>query len=165
MIILLICFSLPIIGSCINPPESNNTKPVFSKILEEEGIDSYNIPVFLVKLALNFSDESESIMPLFKGSRSISLAILDDHRHNYLQSYKRICNSLELSSYSDLVNIIDSDSRITIKALLHESIIRELVVLIHDKDNFVAISMTGRINPRDIAEAITKLNKSKKCEL
>jgi hypothetical protein len=166
LIILTIFLTIPLIGSCTHSFKVSYSKPLFSLILEDEGIDSYHIPVFLVKFALWFSEDSESIVPLFKGSRTINLAVFEktDIDRKCSDCYNRICKSLESSSYCDLIKIIDSDSRITIKALLNESIIRELVVLIHDNDNFVAISMTGRIDPKSIAETIAKLNKYKEGE-
>jgi hypothetical protein len=161
----ILCSVFPILVISSNPAAVRNTKPIFSKILEEEGIDSYNVPVFILKFALSFSEDSKSILPLFKGSHSVSIAICEKHERYYSDSFKRVCRSLDSSSYCDLVKIVDAKSKITIKALLVDNIIRELVVLINDSNDFVAVSMTGKIDPKSIANAITELNKPKEHEL
>jgi len=158
---LIICSLLPIIGRSINLPDELNTRPKLMHILEREGIDSYKIPAFLVRFALNFCDESKEILPLFRGSHSISIAICENESRQYDESYNRICKSLDQSSYLNFVDIIDRDSRITIKALLKDEVIREIVALIRDHDSFIAVSMAGTIDPKSIAETITKLNRHK----
>ena len=157
--IILISMLLPMVGLSSNHPDNQNTKPRFANILESEGIDNYQIPTFLVKFAINFCDESDDILPFFKGSRSVNIAICEGNPRKYDESFKRICKSLELLSYQNFVEIIDGDSKITIKALFNDKIIRELVILIHDNDSFVAVSMNGRIDPKNIAESVKNLNK------
>ena len=104
---------------------TNSTKPVLSNLLDNEGIDSYHIPAFLIKYVLRVSDEADEIQPLFNGARFINIAICDNDKKDYSVSYKRVCKGLDLSSYLNLVDIVDNKSKITIKALLSDDLIRE----------------------------------------
>lgn len=161
LLILTIVSVLPLIALSMNPPEVTNTKPVLSSLLQGEGIDCYHIPAFLVKFVLSTSDDAEDIQPLFNGTRFINIAVCDIGVKDYSESYNCVCRGLDLSSYINLVDIVDNTSKITIKALLNNDFIKELVILIKDEDSFIAMSMTGKIDPNSIASTIAKLNKTK----
>jgi len=165
ILILSLITILPLIVLSTNPPEVKNTKPVLSNLLGREGIESYRIPVFLVKFVLSFSDQAEELQPLFSGARFINIAVCENADKDYTESYKRVCKGLELSSYINLVDIVDHKSKITIKALFSNDLIRELVILVRDDDNFIAMSIIGKIDPNSIADEIKKLSKTKSNEL
>lgn len=158
IIILIVITLIPCISIGLNPFGPEKTKPVFSKIIESEGIDSYRIPTFLIRFALNFDEEGQQLMPLFNGSRFINFAISENNNVENEQSYLRLRNQLDKSSYKSLIDIVDKDAKLSIKALVDNNIIREFVILINDENSLIAISMTGKINLHEIAESIAKLN-------
>jgi len=88
------------VGLSIKPPEVKNVKPVFSEIIKGEDIKCYQIPTFLVKFVFSFTDESEMIQPLFKGSRFIDIAVCNNDTRRSDECY--ICYGLDLSSYLNL---------------------------------------------------------------
>jgi len=161
IIIVLIVFIQPLVGLSNNFHDFASEKPVFTKILENEGIESYRIPAFIVRFVLKNSDESDEITPFLKGCRSINLAICENDVKDFKKSYMLICKRLTESSYVNLVDINDGESNISIKSLFKGEMISELVILIVDNDEFVSVSMTGTIDPKEISDAIVKLNKSK----
>lgn len=160
LIIVITCFTITSIGLSKNSLKTYKAEPVFSKLLENEGIESYKIPTFLVRYALSFSDTRE-IISLLQGTRSIKFATSNNGDKDNNLIYNRICNNLDLSSYQNLISVVDAKSKITIKALFDKEYIREVVIIIYDEDALTAISMTGKINPKNIIESINKLNKPK----
>jgi len=164
-ILLLVMGSfISIYGHCNPIFGLKNEKPIFSELLEDEGVKSYQIPTFLVRWAIRYTDESTNLLPLFKNCRTINIAICDNTEFNYSKISKKINQSLVNSNYVNLIDIIDKESTISIKSLACNEFIRELVILIKDDENFIAISMTGKMNPREIAKAIVKLNRQKEVD-
>lgn len=160
-LMLVICSFFPLIGLSFNLQEENRIKPIFANLLKDEGIDNYHVPAFLIKFVLNYSNDAIDIKPLFNGARFVNIAVCNNDDNDNSESYKRICKGLDLSSYLNLVEIIDNKSKMTIKALLKNDFIRELVILIRDKDSFIAISMTGKIDPKNLANSIAELKSSR----
>lgn len=151
---------IPNIALAYNTLGSENSKPIFSQLLENEDIESFQIPTFLVQYVLSFDEDMQKIKPFFKGSRFINISFCEKENMNFKQTYSRLLNQLDYSNYKSLTEIIDNHTRISIKALINEKYIRELVVLLIEEDSFIAISMTGKIDPKDIANAISKLSKA-----
>ncbi|MHC1704632.1 MAG: DUF4252 domain-containing protein [Tenuifilaceae bacterium] len=159
-IILVSIILLPNICFSRNEIDKTNTKPIFTNLLENEGIDTYRIPTFLVKYILSFDKEAQEVKPLFNGSRFINFAICERSKKNYNGIFSRICDNLEVSSYKNLVEITDKESKITIKALIDNEKIREIVMLIVDDDSFIALSMTGKIDSREFVESLSIISKA-----
>jgi len=160
LIIAITCFTITSVGLSENSLKIYKVEPVFSKLLENEGIESYKIPTFLVRYALSFSDTRE-IIPLLQGTHLIKFATSNNGDKDNKLIYNRICNNLDLSSYQNLISVVDAKSKISIKALFDNEYIREVVIIIYDEDALTAISMTGKINPKNIVNSINKLNKPK----
>lgn len=156
---MLVTLSLP--SFCEITENDVSKKPVFTKILENEKIDSYRIPTFLIKYVLSFDEDAEDIRPLFNGSHFINFAIYENLPNSYSQIVTSIMNELDKASYTTLIQIVEKNSKVTIRAMVDNDVIRELVVLICDDDEFVALSMTGRMDKNELGKTIAKLNKSK----
>jgi len=161
ILIVLTILMFPLLSKSSNSIHNDEGKPVFTRILENEGIESYRIPAFIIRFAFRNSNESEEITPFLKGCRYINLAICENDVKNFKESYSLICKKLLESSYVNLADINDGESKISIKSLFKRDMISELVIIILDDNGLVTVSMTGKIDPRDISEAIVKLNKSK----
>lgn len=159
--IVIVVLAFPLNSMSKNYLNEGNRKPVYTKILEKEGIEYYRIPAFIVRFALKNTEESEDITPFLKGSRYINFAICENNLVSCNESFANICNRLNEFSYFSLVDINDGKSKIAIKSLFDKNMISELVILIVDDTDFVTISMTGRIDPKEISDAIIKLNKTK----
>jgi len=161
IIVVLSISMLPLFGISNNSRLKGDSKPIITKILENEGIENYRIPAFIIRFALKNSDESDEITPFLNGCRYINLAICENDVKNYKESYSLICKRLSESSYVNLVDINDGESKISIMSLFERDIISELVILIVDDEEFVSLSMTGKIDPKEISKVIAELNKSK----
>ena len=161
ILIVLTILMFPLLSKSSNSIHNDEGKPVFTRILENEGIESHRIPAFIIRFVLRNSNESDEITPFLKGCRYINLAICENDVKNFKESYSLICKKLSESSYVNLVDINDGESKISIKSLFKRDMISELVILVVDNDEFITVSMTGKIDPKEISEAIIKLNKSK----
>jgi hypothetical protein len=60
--------------------------------------------------------------------------------------------------YEELMRIKDGKSTVTFNAIKNKSVINELLMLVNDEDNFVAIQILGSFTIEDI-QKITKNNK------
>ncbi len=151
---------LPNICLSSNEIDKSNSKPIFTYLLENEGIDTYKIPTFLVRYVLSFDKDGQDLKPIFNGTRFINIAFCERSIKNYNGIFSRICNNLEVSSYKNLVEIIDKEAKITIKALIDNKTIREIVILIVEEDSFIALSMTGKIDSHKFVQALSKISKT-----
>lgn len=101
-----------------------------------------------------FNAETRKIQPLLKGVTSATFAL--SNSNNASEIFERIENSLNLFGYEDLLEVIGSKSKITIKQLKQGSIIKELVLLINDTESILCLSMRGKITNEELLEVVAK---------
>jgi hypothetical protein len=132
---------------------NHNSRPILKKLLNREDIRSFTLPGFLVKYAMLASYETRQLRPALKGVSSFTISINENFSDSF-NLFSRINNELASYNYSTLIEIIDCEANVLIKVLEMEGEIRELVMIINEKDTFVCISMQGNINPEGLSQAL-----------
>jgi non-homologous end joining protein Ku len=152
-----IIFSLAFLLTGANGAVQLNSKPTFTKILVREQLKAYTIPGFLARYVLLFNEDTRKIRPILKGVSSITVSLSDEMKDSH-QVFSRINSQLNNSDYTNILEVIDSESCIVIKSLENDNIIRELVLMINDNSSIICISLKGKISTENIFEVLNSLS-------
>lgn len=131
-----------------------NSRPIMRKLLRGEQIRAITVPGFLIRYIMLFDAETREIQPLLKGVTSATFAL--SNNNNAPGIFERIGNSLGLFGYENLLDVIDSDSKITIRQLKQRNRIKELVFLINEAESVICLSMRGKITNEGLLEVVAK---------
>ena len=135
-------------ASC-SPKESSNTRPVLRHILSQEDVRAYVLPGFLVRYAMLVTEETRQIRPALRGVSSFTLSITENLR-DAKNVFTRLNLKLKAANYCNYMEVIDSDGKITIKALERDGHIREIVIIVNDNESLVCIGLRGDIDPENL---------------
>ncbi|MDY0253999.1 MAG: DUF4252 domain-containing protein [Tenuifilaceae bacterium] len=160
-ILLTLAFTLLVTLASCSPKADVNEKPILSQILHQEDIRSFKVPGFLVRHAMRVSEETRMIRPALKGITSVTISISEDLA-DPKNVFTRINARLNKANYCSFMEVIDNDSRITIKALEKDGNIREMVIIIDDNSSFVCLGVKGNINPDSFMQLVTNLTEEGK---
>jgi hypothetical protein len=147
------------LGSC-NPRKESRTTPIVNKLLFQEDLRSFRIPGFLVRYVMLVSEETRKIRPVLVGVNSFTISISEDLKDSQ-GVFMRINSELNSSNYTNIMEVIESTSRITIKALERNGLIREMVILIDDDSSFICLAIRGRIDPENFIKLVNNLANDK----
>ena len=150
-LLFILIILIPVMGCSSNNKDYN--KPLVKGLLYNEQLSSYSIPAFLVRGVLLLTEDTRRITPALKGVRSITFSINEDVQNPNLV-FSRLNDGLNAGNYTSIVEIINEDSRVTIKMLERNNYVREMVVLINDYKSIICISMKGRFVPKNILEVV-----------
>lgn len=149
--------------SVISCSSSYNKKgrPIATNLFRSEQVTTYTIPGFLIRYAMLATSETRELRPAFKGVSSVSIAVSDPKIHcNSL--FSKINFTLNSHNYNTLLEIIDDHSNVTLKVLLEENRVRELVILIEDEKSLVCVSVRGKIDPKNFSYVFDNINNRKR---
>ncbi len=163
-ILIALLLGLEVVTASCTAREEFETKPVLARLLYQEDLRTFTVPGFLVRYAMLVSEDTRRVRPALKGVNSFTISISEDVKDSQ-SVFSRINAGLNRRNYINIMEIIDNESRITVKALEHKGRIREMVVLIDDKSSIVCFSMRGRIDPANFlkfVETITSERETKR---
>lgn len=152
-IVIIFFLGFMLLQAC-SSHSGDNSKPKLGELLKREQIRAVTVPNFLIRYLMLFNAETRKIQPLLKGVTSATFAL--SNSNNASEIFERIENSLNLFGYEDLLEVIGSKSKITIKQLKQGSIIKELVLLINDTESILCLSMRGKITNEELLEVVAK---------
>ena len=135
-------------------------KPIFDRLILSENVTTFKIPAFIVRYVLRFTDEGDELRNALSGTTSFRFAITENARDTE-GIFDRINSKLNVSRYTNLMEINDGKSKITIKYLESKEKIREIVFLVSDSESFVCFSIKGRISPENLSAIATGYMESK----
>lgn len=152
-IVIIFCLGFMLLQAC-SSDSGVNSKPMLGELLKREQIRAVTVPNFLIRYLMLFNAETRKIQPLLKGVSSATFAL--SNSNNASEIFERIENSLILFGYEDLLEVIDSESKITIKQLKRGSIIKELIFLINDTESVICLSIRGKITNEELLRFVAK---------
>jgi hypothetical protein len=159
VLVIMALVLLVTVGGC-SPSKENTLSPTINKLLYKEDLRSFRIPGFLVKYAMMISKETRQIRPALRGVSAFTISISENIKDSQ-SIFKRINNKLIDSNYSSIMEVIDSESSITIKALEQKGIIREMVILVNDDSSIICFALRGRISPNNFIKLVDNLANQK----
>ncbi len=157
MTTLMVMLSGMVFTSCTYA-ENQNSKPIFDKLIRKENVRTFKIPAFVVRYMLFFTEEGRYACKALKGTTSFRVALVDNINDSK-GIFERVNHELKVNNYLNLVDIQDNDSKITIKLIEDNNIIREIVFLISDRDSFICFSVKGRISAESLSNLLAEYNR------
>ncbi len=162
MITLVVMLSGMIFTSCTFA-DNQTSKPIFDKLIRKENVRTFKIPAFVVRYVLFITEEDRSVYKALKGTTSFRVAIVDNVNDSK-GIFERVNHELNENNYLNLADIQDKESKITIKLIEDNDIIREIVFLISDKDSFICFSMKGKISAESLSSILAEYYDKKSIE-
>ena len=154
-LLIIIC----IFGSSLTYAQSNTFKGLFEKYEHEDDVTVVNISKAMFKLIpgnVNVSTgnvDIKNIIPKIE-----SLLIITSGKNNIKEKmyseFKNVAGKDK--NFEELMRIKDGKSNVTFNAKKSGDIIKELVMLVHNEDNFVAIQILGNFTLEDIQKITSK---------
>ena len=147
-LLIIICMML---CSSITYAQSNTFKGLFEKYESEDDVTVVNISKAMFNLIpgnistgnvdiKNIIPKIESLLIITSGKKDI--------KDKMYSEFKNVADKDK--NFEELMRIKDGKSNVTFNARKSGGIIKELVMLVNDKDNFVAIRILGNFTVEDI---------------
>ena len=143
---LLLCLSFVLLQS--SRPKTEKTKKVKSILKEyrgESGFIGFGIPAFVARPFLSGEPELKDII---KDIRMVRFLVYENHQNDEIayECANELSHTLKNNkNYSELLTVTHSDGDVLIYAKSIKDIINEIVILVNDENDFVAIEVTGSI--------------------
>lgn len=148
------------VASC-SPRQSSDCQPTVSRLLSKENLRTFIVRGFIVRYAMLISSDTRLIRHSLKGISSFTISFSENDMESR-SIFTRINKGLKEKKYSSIMEVIESDSRIAVKALEEKGRIKEMVVLINDQSSFVCITMKGHIDPVSFLKFVETVTSGKK---
>lgn len=156
---LMLVLSLVVFQS--SRPKTEKTKKVKSILKEyrsENGFIGFGVPAFIARPFL--SDEPE-LKEILKDIRMVRFLVYEDHNNDLMavECANELSHVLKNNKhYSELLTVTHSEGDVMIYAKSIKDIINEVVILVNDNNDFVAIEITGSIELNKIVEFASNNN-------
>ena len=153
---LLLIFSFVLFQS--SRPKTYKTKKVKSILKEyrsENGFIGFGVPAFVARPFLSSEPELKEIL---KDIRMVRFLVYEDHNNDEVafECANELSHVLRNNKhYAELLTVTHSGGEVMIYAKSIKDIINEVVILVNDNNDFVAIEITGSIELNKIVEYAT----------
>lgn len=130
----------------------------FKQYLEDERFTFIEISPRMFQMIGKFGAEDEKeVMELVKSISSFRM-ITSDQITDGLQMFNSAMNLIKGKNYTDLVTVQTSDERVRIMIREEGDIIKELFMIVAERNEFVMMSITGNINLDQISRMGSSMN-------
>ena len=145
--------------SCASGPE-----PVADKVLKsyesQPGVLAFRLPPAMVNVAVSTSADEE-LKDFLKGMETIKVMVMgneDGKKKDFGKINNRISKELDGIGFEDLVAINREGSKVLIKVYDQGEKTTDAVILIRGDGGFVALSLTGDIDLKELAKMAYKVH-------
>ena len=145
--------------SCASGPE-----PVADKVLKsyesQSGVLAFRLPPAMVNVAVSTSTDEE-LKDFLKGMETIKVMIMgteDAKKRDFGKINNRISKELDGIGFEDLVAINHEGNKVLIKVYDQGEKTTDAVILVRGDDGFVALSLTGDIDLKELAKIAYKVH-------
>jgi len=145
--------------SCASGPE-----PVADKVLKsyesQPGVLAFRLPPAMVNVAVSASADEE-LKDFLKGMETIKVMVMgneDGKKKDFGKINNRISKELDGIGFEDLVAINREGSKVLIKVYDQGEKTTDAVILIRGEGGFVALSLTGDIDLKELAKMAYKVH-------
>ena len=135
----------------------------------EESITKFNVNSWMMglgKLVLKMADDGTDEMKLaIKLSGDVKkgkFMVIEKKKASLKKDIKHLIRSLQHDSYEDLISIRDKGSKINIMIQEDGNSVKNIILLVHEPDNFVMMSLEVDIDMDTLNQLIKESNMSKK---
>lgn len=150
--ILTIVFILQV--SCITDNKYKNTD-IFEEFETEQGFGVFHVPPILFKIVFSFSDEADFNSKELLDKIDVIKVMFYEEKENsiIIDSLKTTMNSkIEEFNYNLLTQIAQKDGDISIFIIDNDGLIREVLVTIVSKDQYVGLNIVGKLTKEEVMQ-------------
>ena len=142
-----------VLNSCKTSENYFNTRKFIREYKKEPGFISLNLPKGIIRF---FLDEGQpGSKELLKDLRRIRVLVSNSNSDAVLQYdkvYKELNSQLAESQFNDLMIINESGTEIKFKIHVKREKVREILVMINSDEDFILLSLKGKIDLKEAAE-------------
>jgi len=141
----------------LNVSAGDGFDKLYSKYSTTEGITSINLSESIIKIASKFlGDDDQEAKEVLNDIESIKLLTSEGTTNtNLLNEAKELLKS---EGYEDLIRVNEGDEYVRIMVKESNEIIKDIIVYVESKDEFVFINVTGDIDPEKVGQALQTLD-------
>ncbi len=145
--------------SCTSGPAPEADK-VLKSYESQSGVLAFRLPPAMVNVAVSTSADEE-LKDFLKGMETIKVMIMgtvDGKKRDFGKINNRISKELDGIGFEDLVAINHEGNKVLIKVYDQGEKTTDAVVLVRGDDGFVALSLTGDIDLKELAKIAYKVH-------
>lgn len=133
---------------------TDDFRKFYRQYKHDKGVINFWIPSVLLKVAtINQDDYIQN----FAHSTSKLRIMIKEENASYL--YEKLNKSLSKSnSYKDLLFVKDGNDDVRITARIKDNRIREILIIVNDQSNFVAIQLKGNYHINDLKKLAKEIS-------
>ena len=105
-------------------------------------------------------EETELALQLAKSVKKGKLLVVEDSIQIQQMDVHQLKQDLHQESYEDLMTVQSKDSKVNILIREKDELIRNIVLLVHESDNFVLMSLKTKLTMDELAEIINNYQSS-----
>ncbi|MEZ5023856.1 MAG: DUF4252 domain-containing protein [Chitinophagales bacterium] len=129
---------------------------LYSKYSGDSEITSLNLTSSMLKIASKFLDEKDvDSKALLQSIESVKLLISEKGSPKLSADAKLMMKS---GNYEDLIKINDGDDQVRIMVQESGDLIKDIIVLAEDGNDFVLVNIKGNIDPEQIGKVLNTLD-------
>lgn len=131
--------------------QSGDHGNMLKKYRKNKGVIVLKLPAVVFRPLLHYANVDQNTTKLMHKCSSISVLTFTDGEKDVITMVKKeLGRDILNNSYKNIMQIKEEDNRIDVYVKAKDGVIRELLVMVNEKDEFVAISLKGKLQTEDI---------------
>jgi hypothetical protein len=132
---------------------------LFDKYAGKDGFTTVNINGGLLALA-SWVEDDKATKDMLKDLNHVRILAQEDHSMKNVNFYNEIIAGIPVKDYEELLTVKEKDQDVKMLVKQSDGMINELLIIVGGSDNAL-ISITGKINPKDLSKmkGIVKMGK------
>ena len=147
------------------------TNSFYDKYKRYEGVTNFSFPGWLFDLGASIAKplaenkEDKAAIDLIKKIDKVNLLIMENANIIPIADYEKFVRDLKkYDSFENLISVKEKDNNVNILIREEKNRIRNLVIAVSEKDNFILISLKTDLELKQLNEIIKEANRKMKIE-
>lgn len=129
--------------------QTESVKSFYERYTNQEKVSDYTINGWLLKVASEYSDNTDASKVLEKITQ-LRVLVMDDGNPISSHEYKDFLKVLRKDDFEELIKIKDEDVDVDFFIREEDQHITNVLMLVNEKDGFVLISLEGLLKMEDL---------------
>ena len=129
--------------------QTESVKSFYDKYTNDVKASDYTIQGWLLKMASEFSDDAEAGKVLEKITQ-LRILVMEDGHPITSHEYKDFLRVLNKDDFEELIKVKDKDCNVDFFIREQGESITNVLMMVHEKDGFVLLSLEGMLNLADL---------------
>lgn len=150
---ILSLFIILYLGISVYAGDNSDFKQFYRQHKRDKGVINFWVPPFILRVA---SINQDAYIQNFAHSTSNVRIMIKEESAEYL--YYELNSSLPDETYKDLLFVKDGKNDVRITAHIKKDKIKEILIIVNDSSNFVAIQLKGNYRINDLAGLVKEIS-------